>query len=207
MAELWDFSHRRPSFLALLDTNPSLAMAQFDKGFRKYFSAFQPRTLQHVDQQTREDMLSDLKLHCLSSDFRVLRKYLDVGKPFSHWFTLVTHNRFLEILRSKKHELSLNENFEEGHDPSEPPGTGSSPEEEAFWRQLLEFTRQCLSLASPKCRQLLLLAAEECTPLELAQLLHMKAEENKKVSDDLRYCRNRLSNCLEDKGISESDWL
>lgn len=206
MTKTWDFLQIRPSFLDLLDSNKPEAMKQFGLGFERHFKNFHSRDFRGLDEDTIADLLSDLKVHCLKDNCRVIRKYQVAERPFAHWFTVVAHNRFVEVLRSRKQMYSLDSPAGPDQDPVEPPDRSSDNKEDVFWRQLLRLTEECIQLASTKCRRMLLLAAEECTPLELAQLLGFKPEENKKVSDDLRYCRRQLVNCLEGKGIAEADW-
>lgn len=206
MLEPWDFSQIRPSFLDLFDSNKSEAMKQFGLGFDKHFREFHPRDFHRLEPDLIEDLKSDLKVHCLKDDFRVLRKYVAGGKSFSHWFTVISHNRFVDVLRARKATYSIDTPIDDEHTTAEPAANEPNSEVVTFFRQLLRYVEMCLALATPKCRQLLTFAAEECTPKEIAELLQLKQFGNKKVSDDLSYCRERLFSCLEDKGIKESDW-
>jgi hypothetical protein len=48
------------------------------------------------------------------------------------------------------------------------------------------------------------MAADEFTPKEMVKVLRRPPRDNKKVSDDLRYCRRKLRKLLTEMGVDVS---
>ena len=61
--------------------------------------------------------------------------------------------------------------------------------------------KKIISRLDEKCRLLLEMAADELSIKEMVRLLRLSPDQNKKVSDDLRYCRKKLKKLLGEGGI------
>jgi RNA polymerase sigma factor (sigma-70 family) len=192
-----------PEFLELLDSDRGKA---FD-GFYRFF-AFPllrekpPRVMRTVISLSMGyeflDALNDFVLHCVENDFQVLRGYKDQGKPFTRWLYKTARNFFVDKLRIIK---------------TQPVTVGVDPEkletlklrnptqvERLSWSERLYIVRKIIDQMDTRCRQLLVLAGREFRPKEIARLLEGAEDKNKKVSDNLRYCRKKLKQMLKDQG-------
>jgi DNA-directed RNA polymerase specialized sigma24 family protein len=135
----------------------------------------------------------------------VLRTYSDRGRPFAVWFLILARNKILDHLRAK------------GNIPGDPIEEGSggigakladtkpAPDQTIDVLRVLTVVREVLAALGDVCRILIEGAAEGYRPRELVQLLGWKAEDNKKVSDSLRYCRTKLRAALRERGVGEDE--
>jgi len=191
-----------PTFLCLLERNPEHCFAGFYQFARKLLTVCPPRALRMVPYQQRDDIIHDIMLHCCRDDFRVLRRYQDHGKPFAAWFMLVARNKIVDLLRNERlgTPVSLAEEDEEN------PGVillDNTPaaDQQADRKKILACVQDVLQQMSNKCRILIQAVAEGHRPREMTRLLGWPTDWNKKVSDDLRECRQRLRTLLERSGM------
>jgi RNA polymerase sigma factor (sigma-70 family) len=183
-----------PGFLDCLDKDPDAAFADFYR-FTVSQLRRRPPPAMHALKDDREDLTHNFVLHCVKDNFRVLHKYRDEGKPFGCWLHIVAQNFFLDMLREQPidDDPNLVERLTEDI-------TAVNPEEELPWRELLDSVKKALPNLDRCCRLLLVLAAREFTPKEMVHVLRLRRDQNKKVSDDLRYCRQKLKRMLADDG-------
>ncbi|MFH1842607.1 MAG: sigma-70 family RNA polymerase sigma factor, partial [bacterium] len=191
-----------PAFLGLLERDPKHCFAGFYIFARKLLTVCPPRALRMVPHQQRDDIIHDIILHCCQDDFRVLRRYQDHGKPFAAWFLLVARNKIVDQLRTERlgTPVSLAEEDEES------PGiilqdSAPTADLQTDRRKILAFVQDVLLQMSDKCRILIQGAAEGRKPREMTRLLGWPTDWNKKVSDDLRECRQRLRTLLDRSGM------
>ncbi|HEX9898192.1 MAG TPA: sigma-70 family RNA polymerase sigma factor [Candidatus Methylomirabilis sp.] len=183
----------RPGFLDLLDKDPDRAWAEFHAFAWRLLRAITPPAMRSLSSEERDDLIGDIVFFCGEYDFRILRRYQDMGTPFSAWLLRVAKHRALDRHRRLRTQLALAKpKTMDGHHPD--------TEDRLTHRQLLAGIRKCLSSLSAKCRLLLAAAADEMKPSEIATLLGPMGS-NKQVSDDLRYCRRGLLRALANEGF------
>lgn len=192
-----------PEFLDRLDSDPSRAFEEFYLFARKLLSVCPPHVLSEVPQGSREDIVHDIILSCCGDDFRVLRRYRRLGRPFALWFSFVVRNRVRDRLRSQRDRDRMWAKRPEAD--TEPRHEEVSPARVAGARVLFERVRGHIEELGEVCKILLLGAAEGGQPRDLVALLGWPDSWNKKASDELRRCRRRLRERLEASGLDPQD--
>jgi RNA polymerase sigma factor (sigma-70 family) len=192
-----------PAFLRHLDDDPEGAFADFYAFLQKVFARYPPRVFRMVREDSREDVIHDIAVHCCEREFRVLRAYQDVGAPFGVWLHLVATRRILDQLGKKRgaekssERVEVDEWFEGVYAGDELP-----PDRDVARKVLLEKTVNAMGQLGERCRLLLLAAAEGWKPREMAELLGDPNLDNKKISDGLRECRRQLRWRIRKEGIN-----
>ncbi len=187
-----------PYFLDLLDSSPAEAWEGFYAYAWRLVQLQPPRPLRSLPEEEREDLLADIIQDFQESNFRLLRTYENEGKPFSAWFWRTLWNRAVDRLKYLKRRR--HEGLDDGYQ-----ATGTLPDRLAEARDMLDHVRSALTRLSPQCQLVLQAAAEGYTSRELQVLLQLPRDENKKLSDQLRYCRRRLVDELAQLGIEVTE--
>ena len=182
-----------PEFLDLLDADPQRALEGFHVFAWKLLVARPPAVLRSLERADREDRIADLVVSCCDDDFRKLRKYRNVGKPFSAWLTTVFVHQLLTWFRARRPTGELTDIPVE----YEPPATLST--------RVTECVIRCLGQLTEKCRTYLACVADGMKPREIALLLRLPEGDNKRVSDDLRHCMRRLRELLLAEGVKPEE--
>ena len=177
------------SFLTLLDSDPEQARILFSQYAMWFFAQNFITIVSRLSLQDREELRQETILHCLKDDFRILRKYIERGKGFGNWF----HNKCVDMINQG---LIGSPRTSPIIDPAPDP----SPPDDSVNRTALHLVRKLIAEMSDKCQALLALAAREFKPNEIARVMRIN---NKKVADDLRYCRSRLNKMLKEHGATE----
>lgn len=192
-----------PSFLDRLDTDPKAAQIDFYRFLEWTLNRVPPEPMRSLCKEQQEDVKQEVFLHCIQEDCRVLRQYVNRGKPFAAWLYTVARNVCVDHIRKKKprkEEVSIHEGSN---------GTGlenilANPAD-VLKRQVIAryipIVKKMIERLDEHCRILLEMAADEFTPKEMALVLGLPASQNKKISDDLRYCREKLRKRLAEAGI------
>ncbi len=196
----YSLPERRPRFLDCISSNPDLAFREFYDFVWRLLGSSPPRALRTLPPQLREDVISEVIVHCWKDDQRVLKKYEDRGLPFAYWLLTVAGNRARNEIRRQRLEAAHFCEDRNGLILQGVPSLGASVEEKRLAAGRIEAIRRCLHQMSPKCRLLLVGSAEGMRPRELAHLLGWPRDWGKKASDDLRACRQRLRKLLEASG-------
>jgi len=191
-----------PSFLNLFDSDPDEAFARFYEYAMPVLNARPPRMFSSMTAEEREDCLHDIIFHCVKDDFRVLRLYENRGKAFSAWLYSVAHHKSLDWRRSGREAGASGWYSVPGVDGEGPAlrDAGPGPDEKGAFGELVEIVKETILQLSDYCRLLLQLAADELTIKEMVVVMGLPADQNKKVSDDLRYCRGKLRKRLAEQG-------
>jgi RNA polymerase sigma factor (sigma-70 family) len=191
-----------PTFLDLLDSDRETAIALFYKYAMLLLGARPPRLFSCMTDQEREDCLQEIIVHCIEQDLRVLRRYENRGRPFSAWLYTVAHHKAFEWWRrgrdGGRRRIDLDPEY--GGHVLPVGGTPARPDERAAWEELLEVVRDEIGRMDDRCRLLLNLSADEYKVKEIVRALALPPDQNKKISDDLRYCRKKLKRRLADRG-------
>ncbi len=199
-----------PSFLNYLEKDPKRAASDFYIFVSTFLKTCPPRQFKSLNYDEKKDCIQEIVVHCIENDFRVLRSYKNVGKPFAAWFYFIARNKILDCIRksgkeeSFETELGWNKSELEAARSSNPGDSLSIKFEQG---KTLEVVRTCLALIDEKCRLLLKLAAEEYLPREMVKILGLPDAQAKKISNDLGYCRKKLANLLYEKGFNIEEIL
>lgn len=188
---LHDLDSSWPAFLDLFDAEPRHALEGLHTFAWKLFLVRPPAVLRRLELADREDRIADVVLSCCKDDFRKLRKYQDVGKPFAAWLSTVLVRQVLDWLKSKRPTDELTDAMGATEDD---PSVGLSD-------GITDCLRRCLGRMSDKCQKYLSFTAEGMKPREIALLLRLPEGDNKRVSDDLRHCMKKLREALLDEGV------
>jgi len=183
-----------PDFLSLLDEDPRRALEGLHVYVWKLFEARPPAILRKLDLSEREDRIADLVLSCYRDDFRRLRTYRNVGKPFAAWLTTVLVRQVLTWVRSQKPANELTDSI--GAEEATPLGLSG---------RVTESLRRCLGRMTEKCQLYLACLADGMKPREIAVLLRLPEGDNKRISDDLRHCLRRLREMLLAEGVNADE--
>ncbi len=190
-----------PSFLNGLDGNSARAFRDFYNFAWRLLTLSPPRALRDLSPQDREDVISEIILHCLKDDARVLRTYSNHGRPFARWLLVVAQCKAVDCIRRLRPPQAGDAPAKDYEQPV--ADDAPSPEAVAIARKNLERVYRSIREMEPNCQLLLLGSAAGYRPRELACLLGWPATWGKKASDSLRYCRSRLKALLEREGV---DW-
>ncbi len=187
-----------PSFMDWLDANPEKAWEELYVYAWRLVQLRPPAIFRSLSEEDQADLFQKLLFDLREDDFRRLRSYENKGRAFASWFWTVLRNRTRDCMKYEQHRRheDLSELLE-ALESSEP-----DPEVQAELAELLRQVEVALEHLSPQCQLLLKAAAEGYTPQELQILLGAGPSENKKLSDQVRYCRRKLTEQLERTGIS-----
>jgi RNA polymerase sigma factor (sigma-70 family) len=194
-----EFNPNWPPFLDTMNSQPRSAAVQFYKYVVGLLEVSKPRALKAVPAEYRNDLFHDIVVHCIRDDFRVLRQYKDMGRPFAAWFYFVANNKIRDFWDKEKQRSDTG-----GSGVIEPEladTSHSNPGSDTQNRQLLDKVNQCIRELDDHCQVLLRLAAEEYKPREIVRVLGWAKDKAKKISNDLAYCRKKLMDLLSVRGI------
>lgn len=193
-----------PSFLRLLDSDPKAALTEFYRFLIWTLTKVSPRPMRSLCQDEQEDLKHEIFVHCVQNNFRVLRRYVPSGRPFAAWLYTVAYNASVDYIRKHKlkHEVaSIQQNSSQKELIDILPNAKRHPHNHNVWRELLPAVKKIISRLDERCRLLLEMAADELSIKEMVKLLRLSPDQNKKISDDLRYCRKKLKKLLGEGGI------
>jgi RNA polymerase sigma factor (sigma-70 family) len=193
-----------PAFLSELDSNPEGAFEQFYRLAFEVLTNMPPRPMRGLSKEDFQDLTHEIIYHCVKDGFRVLRGYKDKGKPFIAWLYSVAHNKALDFVRwkaSRKDTIPIHKNSDgRGLENVLEDYSGDTATQVEF-AELLGVVRDAMRKLGDYCRLPLEMAADEFTPREMVTVLRLPPDQNKKVSDDLRYCREKLKKRLAAAGV------
>ncbi|MFH1314761.1 MAG: sigma-70 family RNA polymerase sigma factor [Candidatus Eisenbacteria bacterium] len=193
-----------PAFLDMLESDPKAAFAAFYRLAMATLSLAPPRQMRGLSQEDCQDLIHEVVFHCVRDDFRVLRRYVDMGKPFVAWLYTIAHHKCLDYLRShdiKVQVVSIHENPEGKGLENVLADPANGPDKRSEDADLVAIVKKAMGQLGERCRLLLEMAADEFMPKEMAAVLGLSPDQNKKISDDLRYCRKRLKQLLSEAGF------
>jgi DNA-directed RNA polymerase specialized sigma24 family protein len=195
-----------PGFLDRLDSAPGAAFGEFYAFAWRLLTSHPPAVLRSLPLADRGELVSEVILHCWRNECRVLRTYRNRDIPFSRWLLMVARHKTLDSIKARERRPAT--------DPSQCPGAedanrgplidpAPSVETQLIIRQNLELVHRCILQMGHNCQLLLLGNASGLKPREMTRLLGWPSEAGKKVSDSLRYCRQKLKESLRQEGL---DW-
>ena len=197
-------AHTQPHFLDLIETDPLACAASFYRYAMGFFETAAPRLLKSLEPHDAEEVRSRIVLHCIRDDCRVLNEYREVEGPFAGWFAILCLNKTKDYLKElgRYRETVVSAGDHEPHDyTSNPRADAHSPDLTVESGEKLRIVRECIGRLDHYCRLLVRMAAEEFKPREMVRVLRWPQNKAKKVSDDLRYCREKLRQLLTERHV------
>jgi DNA-directed RNA polymerase specialized sigma24 family protein len=182
-----DLDSTWPSFLDLLDSDPGGALQGLYEFAWRLSKSRPPSILLRLDPADREERVSELVLKCYDQDFRKLRTYKDMGRPFAAWLNTVLDRQVRDWYRAEKP-------MEDVPDIPEPQQDGSL----VLTARARAIVRGCIDRMTDKCKLYLGCVADGLKPRETAALL---LGDSKQISDDTRHCLRKLREMLLAEGI------
>ncbi len=191
-----------PSFLNYLDADPMRAGREFCEFALKFFTAINPRFLHSFNSSERSDAKQEICLHCISDDFRVLRQYRLINRGFGSWFYVIAHNKAMDLLRKSGRTVKVLESSSKSAGQSAATTEPAlNPHGALVSMDRLRVVVSVIRKMDEYCQLLLRMGADELTPIEMTRILRWRLDKAKKISDDLRYCREKLRGLLRQVGV------
>jgi RNA polymerase sigma factor (sigma-70 family) len=193
----------RPQFLDLLDSDPQAALTGFYRFLTWTFNKVPPRPGRTLCREDQEDVKHEVFVHCVEKDFRVLRQYIPSGRPFAAWLYTVAHNVSIDYIRKKepKHKVVSIHKDSSGKSLKDSIVNPIDDAKRYMIARYVPIAKKMIGGLDHYCRLLLEMAADEFTPKEMVLALGLPSNQNKEVSDRLRYCREKLKKLLAGAGI------
>lgn len=192
-----------PAFLNLIDSHPEKGLEEFYLFVTRLLRTSPPRLMYSLNEEDRDDLIQDIVIHCIQDEFRVLRTYKNEGNAFAAWLYFIARNKIIDFLRKTGRQAGpkIDSN------PSALRQSNDVSGNREDFGDAVDVVRKCLEKMDEYCRLLLKMAAEEFLPREMVMILGWPAEKAKKVSNDLGYCRKKLSKILSENGLKIEDYF
>jgi DNA-directed RNA polymerase specialized sigma24 family protein len=170
-----------------------------------------PGPSRSIPGDRRAALFHDIAVDCILNDFRVLRQYENHGKPFSSWLYLVARNKILDEIRERRWEIPSQFGVEDGTPADVAIGgilpTQPNEETRQAHREALEVVAVCMRKLRQHCQLLLRMTARGFSIAEILRVLRLPPEDNKRIADDRRFCRQQLRQLIERQGVDLTDLL
>jgi DNA-directed RNA polymerase specialized sigma24 family protein len=192
-----------PLFLDYLDSDPFKAAEGFCTFAVKFFRGINPRFLLAFDSEEQKDVMQEICLHCIDHDFRILRQYQPGGRGFGSWFYVIAHNKAMDLLRRRgRYSKIVSQNvLNEKRGNGEKIDLLPSPHTILITKDRLRIVQSLITGMDRYCQLLIKMGSDELTPLEMTRVLRWQPHKARKISDDLRYCREKLRKMMNQQGV------
>jgi len=193
------------SFLLKLQTDREEAFAGFYAFAVRFLLYYPPAEIQNIDKDNKMDLIHDIVYHCVKDDFRVLKQYVKrANTNFAAWFYVTARNKCRDILKSKEYKYNGISYDNDCNDNviRKLKSSNMSPEEEAELNEIIDLVETKISEMDEKCRKLLSLSAYGLKPIDIVAILRQPRSNNKKLSDEIRYCRKKLIDKLQEENVN-----
>lgn len=195
-----DLSDPYPGFLAKLDISRDEAIAQFRRFAERLFQVAPPPNYLRVPPDDRDDVISEVVVHCIENDCARLRSYRHrEGCRFAGWFATVAYRKISDLLKRERHR----EQHTSAAEPHERASGEPDPEQLAIGKDLENIFLAALRHLSRECRLLLRLRRLEFTNREIVKLLRLPSKYNKTIGNQIIECRKKLASLLRRRGFFE----
>lgn len=194
-----DLSKSLPGFLQLLDTDRERALIGFRRFVDDWFRDAPPSCYFRVPADDREDMVSEVVLHCIDNDCAKLRQYQPrEDATFEGWFAVVATRRILDVQEQRRRRgAGMTEALDGQDDRGAPDPT---PDQIASKRELEGVFLRALRDIGRRCRLLLRLKLLEFKNREIVQIMRLPKSHNKRVGNQVIECRRKLVRALGETG-------
>jgi len=203
-----------PYFFSILDIDREKAFKEFYLHVEPILRFNPPRQIYILAPEEREDCLQEVFIHFWKEGCSVLKKYLkkveETGKEinFNGWFYITARNKIISYIRELNRlpdMFSLGDDSEGDGLPDKLTGRNNGTEKKMDLEKLIRIVGEIIIEMRIRCQMLLSMAASGLKPRDIASIL--AEDDNKKISNDLRYCRKKLKNLIHNRGVRLSDYL
>ena len=192
-----------PPFLDLLDTDTQAAWEGFYRFAMGLLQTKPPPIVASMHSEERERFLQEFLNVMIRNNFARLRKYADTGHSFAAWLYRAVKNAAVDWFRQQQRDPDPESTGTVQTDQADPVDSNRRTE----MISTLDVTIKAMRRLGEYCQMLLEMAADEMTPIDILLLLGLPADQNKKISDDIRQCRRKLKQILGDDGVDISGEL
>lgn len=194
-----DFSDPFPEFLRYLDGDRARAITGFQVFTEQFFEHAPPPIYRRVPADDREDVVSEVVLHCIDNDCAKLRKFEPrKGATFAGWFAVVATRKITDLLQQRRRKSSaVSDGLDDVNDPRPSP---PNPEQIAVKNELEGMFLSALRRIGRRCRLLLRLKVLEYRNREIVQVLRLPKDQNKTIGNQVIECRKKLLKHLRGTG-------
>jgi RNA polymerase sigma factor (sigma-70 family) len=183
-----------------LDSNRDAAIAEFRRFAEQLFRDAPPPNYLRIPPDDREDIVSEVVIHCIDNDCARLRSYrYKEGSLFAGWFATVANRKISDLLKRERNRDKYGSTDEE-YDLASP---GPNPEQLAIGKELENVFLAALRQLGRECRLLLRLRRLEFTNREIVKLLRLPPKRNKTIGNQVIECRKKLTKLLRNRGFFE----
>jgi RNA polymerase sigma factor (sigma-70 family) len=183
-----------------LDSDRDTAIAEFRRFAEKLFRDAPPPNYFRVHPDDRDDVLSEVVVHCIDNNCARLRRYRHrEGARFAGWFATVAHRKISDLLKREQHRDRCDPDGEEQNLPSSAP----NPQQVTIAKQIESIFLGALRQLGRECRLLLRLRYLEFTNREIVRLLRLPPTQNKTIGNQIIECRKKLVKLLRKQGFFE----
>lgn len=192
-----------PEFLRLLDTDRGRALGGFRQFAEELFRSAPPPIYFRVPVDDREDVVSEVVLHCIDNDCAKLRRYEPrEGATFAGWLAVVASRKISDLLQQRRRRgTEVTEDLE----GEEPPGPSPpDPEQITVKRELEGIFLTALRGIGRRCRLLLRLKLLEYKNREIVQIMRLPKRQNKTIGNQVIECRKKLVRTLRGAGYFDT---
>jgi RNA polymerase sigma factor (sigma-70 family) len=198
-----DLTNPSPEFLLLLDSNQDLAIAEFQRFAEQWFQQAPPANYFRVPVDDRQDVVSEVVLHCIDNDCARLRRFsARDGAGFPGWFAVVATRKISDLVQASRRKdavVSYGLDEENGYNSSPP-----DPEQIAIRNDLEGIFLAALRQIGRRCRLLLRLKILEYKNREIVQILRLPKDQNKAIGNQVIECRKKLLGLLRQSGYFDA---
>jgi RNA polymerase sigma factor (sigma-70 family) len=195
-----DLSDPSPEFLSKLDSNRDAAIAEFRRFAEQLFRHAPPPNYLRIHPDDREDIVSEVVIHCIDNDCARLRRYRQKeGSLFAGWLATVAYRKISDLLKRERNR----DKYGSTGDESDLASPGPNPEQLAISKELENIFLAALRQLGRECRLLLRLRRLEFTNREIVKLLRLPPERNKTIGNQVIECRKKLAKLLRRRSFFE----
>lgn len=192
-----------PDFLDDLDRDRPRALVAFRRFAEEFFRHAPPPIFFRVPPDDREDVVSEVILHCIDNDCAKLRKFTPRrGATFAGWFAVVASRKISDRLQRRQRQKDLVD--ERARADDDPPPSPPDPFGITAANELERLFLKALKQIGRRCRLLLRLKFLQYKNREIVQVLRLPRDHNKTIGNQVLECRKRLVRLLGDVGYFET---
>ena len=188
----------QPEYLSCLDSAPQKSFEDLYNDLSALLSTHPPSPYGKLTNDEKDDLLDDIAYHLVRNNFKVLRKYKNIGRSFWSWLYTVCNNYILDYLRKKNPEVDIESSSESKSSGIENilPAQSTNPSNPDVLSDLLEATNKGIAKLDSLCKVLLEMAADEYTFDEMLVVLKWPSNKMKSLYGKVDYCRKKLKDLL-----------
>lgn len=197
-----------PEFLSKLDSNRNAAIADFHRFAKRLFQEAPPHNYFRIPPDDREDIISEIILHCIDHDCAKLRRYQPrTGSLFAGWLATVASRKISDRLKREKNRERRVVPIRSENQKHEPVAPRSNPDHLVVTKERESIFFAVFRKLGQPCRLLLRLKYRDFTNREITALLRRPPSHNKIIGTQVSDCRKKFMKFLRESGHELSDFF